>query len=565
MTLDAMEMASVAKEAVDLSDATAVSIVVDSYDDIADLGFAVAKACSCKDGRTLVLCPDGTSLERLGRIAEMRDSAIEAVTVRDFAFSHIDPELARARQGRPVQVLDALDETVLFEDMKVTGAKPSRLREILKFFYRSISESKLGDESWIATAEEAVIYRRLMKNLAVREAILECEIAPCALASFEGRSFEFSYDLVVCLDFGTWGRGYQDCALALPAKKIMLTCSEELRSLAHPCPDHGRAMQLADEGEGLVWSDVRKGDRILPKTTYARLRNPDAEMSFIAKGISESLSEGVSPKDVCAVVPKVQSALALRSALASLGISSRLAFDDERLPDLRAIDQCADVEQSLRQRLSRDSGDMLALRMWVGIGDWLMASDAFASFMEWAEKGGMGPQEAYDALRQSEDPDSEFFGGRKIALRLEKLSARLADPQERIDGLSAASQESGDRQGLSEDEDAVRILLYSNCHGEKAERAWVACLVDGVIPEKRALDFEVPADRRKKLMDRGRVLFSDLMVVARDSLVLTSFAEEGFEEAERAGIDVKRIFMKQGKRMARVGESAFVTERLGRN
>ncbi len=94
----------------------------------------------------LVLCatPQAARLfsERLAaRAGAERAADATVTTARALALDVLADDGARRWSGREPRLLTAFEETFLMEDMKVSGLRPKRLREMLKFFYRSWATS----------------------------------------------------------------------------------------------------------------------------------------------------------------------------------------------------------------------------------------------------------------------------------------------------------------------------------------------------------------------------------------------------------------------------------------
>ena len=96
------------------------------------------------------------------------------VSVRELALSILGDARVGDAVGRDARVLDENELAVLMEDVKVSGLKPGRLREMLKFFYKSISDCADDDERWLITAEEQTVHAILTENLEARRALLRC-------------------------------------------------------------------------------------------------------------------------------------------------------------------------------------------------------------------------------------------------------------------------------------------------------------------------------------------------------------------------------------------------------
>ena len=61
------------------------------------------------------------------------------VSVRELALSILGDARVGDAVGRDARVLDENELAVLMEDVKVSGLKPGRLREMLEFLYKSVA------------------------------------------------------------------------------------------------------------------------------------------------------------------------------------------------------------------------------------------------------------------------------------------------------------------------------------------------------------------------------------------------------------------------------------------
>ena len=130
--------------------ATAVALVPDALDGAPALA-AWARAEADAGRPVLLLGADGVRAEGLRRAARAAGLEPGAVaSVREAALAVI----AGAGSGffRDARVLDANERDVLMEDMKVSGLKPGRLREMTKFFAKGIADGVSGDGDWLISA-----------------------------------------------------------------------------------------------------------------------------------------------------------------------------------------------------------------------------------------------------------------------------------------------------------------------------------------------------------------------------------------------------------------------------
>lgn len=77
---------------------------------------------------------------RLTEAVGERGGAIEVTCTRDGALGLLASEEGRAFSGRAGRLVTPVELGFIMEDMKVSGLKQRRLREMLKFFYRNWTE-----------------------------------------------------------------------------------------------------------------------------------------------------------------------------------------------------------------------------------------------------------------------------------------------------------------------------------------------------------------------------------------------------------------------------------------
>ena len=82
--------------------------------------------------------------------------------------------------GRRARVLDENELAVLMEDVKVSGLKPGRLREMLVLSTRASATAPDDDERWLITAEEQTVHAILNEEPEARRALLPCEVSSLA-------------------------------------------------------------------------------------------------------------------------------------------------------------------------------------------------------------------------------------------------------------------------------------------------------------------------------------------------------------------------------------------------
>ena len=167
----------------------------------------------------LMLCASPQAALAFGqRLAAASPAAAATATVstpRALALSVLSDAEAIRWSGRDPRILTAYEELFLLEDMKVSGLRPKRLREMLKFFYRSWTELADDDENWLLAGEETNIHNLLKANLSFMRAIAEPEAANLAvnyLRSHDGARTAHSFDHVFFDDYQLASRASQQLA-----------------------------------------------------------------------------------------------------------------------------------------------------------------------------------------------------------------------------------------------------------------------------------------------------------------------------------------------------------------
>ena len=82
--------------------------------------------------------------------------------------------------------------------------------------------------------------------------------------------------------------------------------------------------------------------------------------------------------------------------------------------------------------------------------------------------------------------------------------------------------------------------------------------VNGFIPLMDAVDDAHTIDHKKTALERDRRLFEDVASCARETFTASCFAQDSLDNAEALPMDVSRIYVKDGVRMARIAPSEFL-------
>ncbi len=403
---------------------------------------------------------------------------IVATTPRAAALDVLSDSEARRWSGREPRILTAYEELFLLEDMKVSGLRPKRLREMLKFFYRSWTELADDDENWLLAGEESNIHELLKANLSFTKALAEPEAANLAvnyLRTHDGaraahtrqhvlvddyqmiskasqtlmgllasQSLTIAGDPVACVtvyDSYPYAAGIDEFSTAYPeAKDVRLdTCyrceassASAQRLLADPAlatlgseDDQNTPMaqgSASDASSGAGQSDVASVHAEIPDSLKVLTFDlPENEFLGIADYVSDTIDEDIKPEDVVIATPNGVWGRNIAKALANRNVPAAVLADRQPVRgDIRDYAKCIPARILTALDLIADPSCALAWRCWCGYGDWLANSSAMASLRAYADEQGIGLVEALDHVFKAGDhaktPDStQIVGAQRVA------------------------------------------------------------------------------------------------------------------------------------------------------
>lgn len=385
-------------------------------------------------------------------------SAVEATTPREAALALLSSREARTFTGRPPRVMADFEYSFLLEDMKVSGLRPQRLREMLKFFFRGWTELADDDPDWLF-GEEVGLHALLKENLAFLQAMLEPEVANYCVrllrsneeALFSARVGHVLVDDYQCLskasqvltrmlasesltiagdpsacievyDSYPFAQGFEDLADQYQSPELvsLKTCwvAQSVCNVANNLlADSGRAptpdtMPAASAPEGSVQA-------------YA-LASAEEEYACIAELVSTLTKAGMAPDDIHLVAPNRTWSAALRVALLQKGIASTtLPYGPVLRGDIRDLERSAELRRYTALKLVANPRDALAWRCWCGYGDYLANSIAFDSLRALGK--GQTP-DAFTALERACDGSPvDCPGFEKVARAFEEGTMLIAE------------------------------------------------------------------------------------------------------------------------------------------
>lgn len=341
----------------------------------------------------------------------------------------------------------------------------------------------------------------------------------------------------------------------------------------------------------------------------------ETEIAHVAQHIADAIEKGTQPSDFYLAAPNGVWAKSLSRSLEARGISTTQRPSARMLSgDSRDLRRCKTSRLVTLLALAADPCDMLAWRSWCGFGDWLTNNPGFAVLRRYAAQQGLAP---YDALATvaADNPCREALGELDAAEQasLERISQAFKTGQatlKQLEGLvgrqliDAAwelldceqhAQETTAGQGgvpadllrlldienpkLAHDaaslvdrllmalneprfplaQNAVRIGDLAASHGSSYRTVVLSGFVNGFIPKHAYFDpVKTPLDRMGLLYGTDARRVYQAAGCAREELLVTAFTQMDALQAERLDLKVDRVFMREGKRLARISPSELI-------
>lgn len=644
------------------------------------------------DKSVLVLAASPDAAETLkGRLAAALDIPADTLDERGLrvsipraiALEALGDPKAQAACGRKPRLLLPFEENILLEDVKASGLRPKRLREMLKFFYRSWTELADDEPSWLVSEEEVQVHSLLKECLAFTGGILPNELSDLAvkwLRTDATAREAASYDLVLVDDYQLLSRASQVLAGLLAREGLVVTGDMQATSEAfeeypyaagliefaqadgvqttrldacwnsaavHACCESliDAAQKREQESRDLAGAGGSGEREAIPSEAAwnaataagtgafatcadtAPAKNPagcadacafptaEAEIAHVAQHIADAIEKGTQPSDFYLAAPNGVWAKSLGRSLEARGISTAQRPSARMLSgDSCDLRRCKTSRLVTLLALAVDPCDMLAWRSWCGFGDWLTNNPGFAALRRYAAQQGLAP---YDALATvaADNPCREALGELDAAEQasLERISQAFKTGQatlKQLEGLvgrqliDAAwelldceqhAQETTAGQGgvpadllrlldvenpkLAHDaaslvgrllmalneprfplaQNAVRIGDLAASHGSSYRTVVLSGFVNGFIPKHAYFDpVKTPLDRMGLLYGTDARRVYQAAGCAREELLVTAFTQMDALQAERLDLKVDRVFMREGKRLARISPSELI-------
>lgn len=333
--------------------------------------------------------------------------AVEATAPRAYFLRLLGEEEAQRITGRRPRLLLPFEYDIFLEDMKTSGLRPKRLREILKFFYRGFAEGDSERDDWLITNEERELMGLLNDILAFQGALLDAEVAP-----FAGRVLRESAAVreraqrsaVLVDDYPLLSHATQQALGLLAADVLMATgeggwgaglaageeASEAGSETAEDTPAGGVAakpvvptvFEAYPHGAGLAELKAARPDaavvQLAPAAADASVpteiagADPRDEMNQVAALVTDAVAAGTKPEAIVVAAEHAAWRHNVARALSAAGVSATELPDSRFLRcDVRRPQGNVAVPMVALLALAADPSDSTAWRSWCAFGDYL--------------------------------------------------------------------------------------------------------------------------------------------------------------------------------------------------
>lgn len=375
------------------------------------------------DESILVLCatPQAAVLfsERLVQEGIEAADSIRVTTPRALALDILSEPASQALTGREPRILLNYEENFLLEDMKTSGLRPKRLREMLKFFYRSWTELVDDDPDWLLKGEETAIHDLLKANLAFTRSLLEPEVSNFAvrcLRELDDVRATWSFDHVLVDDYELITRASQVMAGLIATQSLTVAgdvdacvtayesypyaeglnefaatypeCAQIHLDVCHACEASVQAAQNLLVADPSLSGQTLSADHeaVAGEVVILAEDTPQGEFDAIVAHVRTLVEAGTDTGAIAIAVPNHSWARNIAGALTKADIAAEILPDKQPIHgDIRENDKCIPARVMTALKLVADPTSAIAWRCWCGFGDYLVHSSSFTALRGLAE------------------------------------------------------------------------------------------------------------------------------------------------------------------------------------
>lgn len=548
---------------------------------------------------------------------------VNVADTRAVLLDVLDTPEARTATGRTPRVLAPFEYNFFLEDMKTLGTPARRLRSLLRHFKEQWCAGA-PEEEWVVPGEEQETLDLARRLLTATNAMLEDEAAYLCLRYLQGDAGAEArqcFAHVLADDFQNLSAAQQTCLCLLARDALVVAGNPDETVTAasdFPAPDGFATFDtlrrnvsvftlqtafgnpnitafcdaVARAGnEDALAADEREG--VIRDIATVKWGTPDEEFNGLTRYLFALAAEDAEalPGEVCLVAPNRQWARAFEQMLVKRGFAVSLLGFERLTGDPREMARAQALVAYTSLNLIADPEDLFAWRAWLGFGNYLTLSDGWKFLLDWCDEHDATIFDALDAAsaaRAAGEPEP-FPRGERLAERYDAGRALIKANRERRghallaavgaanlrDFAAVAASLVGDEDAAAlyamvratqfapvhdENERAVRVSSYEQMCGCGYRSVYAVGCVDGFMPARDAFEVVSTDADRARVRAEGRRAFAAATGKASDALMLSTFSKAPLELAERTKMQVARVRMEAGERMAALRPTCFIEE-----
>ncbi len=415
--------------------------------------------------QVLVVCASPVAARDFSARLGAAGAGVRVCCARDLELELLGQPQAQALTGRRARVLCDFEESFLLEDMRATGVAAKRLKGMLGFFRKSLTELADDDmDSFIIDIREQAVLDALHAHLAAYDAMLDCEVGNLCvhyLRECPQAAQALGVEHIVADDFQCLNRASQHVLELLGARTLWAFADpalapqgddpfpypagvEELRAhdggcveVRLPDPAAGAAAASAclvssgyltaltpglaesrgkvEQAQAYEVAPHAGGLEGIAQRVYA---GPEEELAGVVAGVCDVLADGADPSQVLVLAPNRAWATRVAQGLEGRGVAVEL-HGAVRVAggSFRDLALCRTGRMYTALSLLADPDDALAWRCWCGCGDYLARSNVFCGVEDLARERGCGLAQALELLENGQAGPLPAQEGMLVAYR----------------------------------------------------------------------------------------------------------------------------------------------------
>lgn len=526
-----------------------------------------------------------TQAQAIPEVKTLLDSQkLRIVFAGDIALEVLSNKDVQHAIKRDCRVLDANEIDVLVEDIKVTGLKVKRLSEMLKFFYRSLSDCTVEKEGWLISPEESGVFAVLEENLEARRALLPYEIYAKAYQGMKEAKLAPKPQAFIVDDFGALSVSAQRLIKHLATDGLVAFGNTAFLCIDdEPYPAPRGMQEFLDDPETYSLSVLAEAAKEEPVYTA---QTPHEEFEYVAGAIAEKIKAGGNPESIVVAAPNATWLKYLESALKRCNVKTFIDSQDKKIKgDPRNEETCGAIKLAAFAKLLKDPHDFTAYRTFLGAGEWLLRSDGFLELLAFAREHDLPASEAISLFCKPEHLENATVSFRKFLKPIQEYEElchiwESENNEAIVSAMQAHGMPLGNRAQLIGDaharpdieafiksfkaqepkiaQDAVVLTVYTRCHGHMCDTLFITGMVDGFMPKRDAIDDAFSIDHRAHALERDKKMFESIKAIACKTIIYSNFDHDLIENTGALHLVTTRIYHKDGKRLAQVSASALL-------